>query len=146
MFSNCESILFFISQKSAIAGNIKDILTDVKLMLGGIRDTQHYRNVKKLTQEAMNKFDKVDISGYSLGGGMSYSVGQELDIPSLSLNPLIGRNVISELGPQNIARNIAREAGYYGSPVDRMGRQLLFCGHCWNAKHYHTCIYCCWES
>ena len=28
--------------------NFQDILTDIKLMLGGIRDTQHYKNVKKL--------------------------------------------------------------------------------------------------
>ena len=43
--------------------NFKDLMTDLKIMLGGIRDTQHYKNVKKLAQEAMDKFDKVDIIG-----------------------------------------------------------------------------------
>jgi hypothetical protein len=104
--------------------NIKDLLTDVKLMLGGLRDTKYYKDVKKLAQEAMEKFDKVDISGYSLGGGVSYGLGQELGIKSLTYNPLIGRNVISELGPQNIARNVAREFGLYGSPIDRSGRRI----------------------
>ena len=104
--------------------NIKDILTDVNLMLGNLRNTKYYKDVKRLAQEAMEKYDKVDISGYSLGGGVSYGLGQELGIKSLTYNPLIGRNVISELGPQNIARNVAREFGLYGSPIDRSGRRI----------------------
>ena len=104
--------------------NMKDWMDNIKLMLGGIRDLPFYKETKQLAADAKEKFDKVDISGYSRGAGASYGVGQELDIPSLSFNPLIGRKVISELGPQNIARNVARQFGLYGNPIDRSGRRI----------------------
>nr|MCH9715886.1 hypothetical protein [Gammaproteobacteria bacterium] len=58
-----------------------------------------------------------------------YTLGQELDIPSLSLNPLIASNVVSDLSPGNIVKNIAREfSGGYGAGIDSRGFKI-------NAKH-----------
>ena len=95
---------------------MKDIMTDFKIVSGGVKTTQHYKNLKKLSKEALKKFKKkLDISGYSLGGAMSYKIGQELGIPSLSLNPLIAQNVVSELGPHNITK---KNAEGYGAGID----------------------------
>ena len=60
---------------------------------------------------------------------MSYAIGQDLDIPSLSFNPLIAQNVVDDLGPQALAKNIAREfSGGYGAGIDERGFKI-------NAKH-----------
>ncbi len=110
---------------------VKDIITDLKIVTGGIKNTKHYKNLKRLAEEAIKKFGKgnVDAAGHSLGGAMSYSIGQDLDIPSLSFNPLIASNVVDDIGPQNLAKNIAREfSGGYGAGIDSRGFKI-------NAKH-----------
>ena len=86
---------------------VKDLMTDLAIVTGNVTKTDHYKKLRKLAEEALKKYGKdLDVSGYSLGGAMSYSIGQDLDIPSLSLNPLIANNVVSDLGPQNIVKNI----------------------------------------
>ncbi len=109
---------------------VKDIMTDLGIVTGNVSKTAHYKRLKKLAQEALEKYGKnLDMSGYSLGGAMSYSLGQDLDIPSLSLNPLIASNVVSDLSPQNIVKNVAREfSGGYGAGIDSRGFKI-------NAKH-----------
>eukprot|EP00944_MAST-04C_sp_MAST-4C-sp1_P004369 g4369.t1 len=105
---------------------VKDLMTDLKIVTGKIRSTDHYKTLKKLAKEALEKYGKdLDVSGYSLGGAMSYTIGQELGIKSLSLNPLIASNVVSDLGPQNIVKNVAREfAGGYGAGIDNRGFKI----------------------
>ena len=109
---------------------LSDLLTDFKIYSGKISDTKHYKNLKNLADEAVQRFGKenVTVAGHSLGGAMSYKVGQELDLPSLSLNPLIAPKVVSTLNPQNVATNVAREFINKGPGIDARGFRI-------DAKH-----------
>jgi len=69
----------------AIAGthNLKDVITDVRLGLGQIKDTTRYKEAKKILEKARKRYpsasESIDIVGHSLGGQIASRVSKNKD-------------------------------------------------------------------
>lgn len=78
----------------------EDLFTDAFISFDMTKQSPRYHESKKITKEAIDKYDGYNhiVSGFSLGGAMSNSIGQELDIASYSFNPGVS--------PLNLQRNL----------------------------------------
>jgi len=69
----------------AVAGthNFRDVITDVRLGLGGIKDTNRYKEAKKILEKARKRYpsaaENVDIVGHSLGAQVSSKIAKNKD-------------------------------------------------------------------
>ena len=84
--SHNQQVYFHPEQKKllvSIAGthNVNDLLTDTRLMTGGLKNTDRYKEADKILQQAKNKYgvNNAVVSGHSLGGSIASAIGSSGD-------------------------------------------------------------------
>jgi hypothetical protein len=117
--SHNQQVYYHPQQKKLVVSitgthNAGDALTDARLMAGGLKNTQRYKDAKNILNKAKSKYgvDSATIAGHSLGGSISSAVGSSKDkILSLDKGQTIGNTTRSNEQAFRSAGDIVSLAG-----------------------------------
>ena len=81
-----------VSFRGTNVTNIGDLAADVAIAKGQQNHAIRFKNSKKLTEKAIQKYGKenVSLTGHSLGGSQAIMVAQQLGLTAHAYNPGVG--------------------------------------------------------
>ena len=79
--------------------NMSDIEADARIYTGTEADHEHFTSAREQMRNTIAKYGKANIdtvSGFSLGGNKSWTIGNEFKIKSRGFNSFIGKTIIAK--------------------------------------------------
>ncbi len=86
--------------------NVDDLKTDINLITGktDINSLDHIKTAKSQLNDVIGKYGREDVrlTGFSLGGQTAIHLGDEMEIPTRTFNPLLGYQTLKNFDKKNI--------------------------------------------
>lgn len=79
--------------------NMSDLEADARIYSGTESDHEHFKSAREQMKGVIDKYGKSNIenvSGFSLGGNKSWTIGNEFKIPSRGFNSFIGKSIVNK--------------------------------------------------
>ena len=79
--------------------NMSDIEADARIYTGTEADHEHFTSAREQMKNTIKKYGKANIdtvSGFSLGGNKSWTIGNEFKIKSRGFNSFIGKSIVNK--------------------------------------------------
>ena len=79
--------------------NLSDLEADARIYLGTEGDHEHFTSAREQMKNTIKKYGKANIdtvSGFSLGGNKSWTIGNEFKIKSRGFNSFIGKSIVNK--------------------------------------------------
>jgi hypothetical protein len=143
--SHNQQVYYHPEQKKLVMSitgthNASDALTDARLMAGGLKNTQRYKDAKDILNKAKSKYgvDSATIASHSLGGSITSAIGSSKDkLYTLDKGQTLGNTTRANEQAFRSAGDIVSLAGA-GSGIKTIGKGNVITGGIKGALSSHN--------
>lgn len=93
-----KAVVSFRGTKLNSKNKLGDLGADAMIALGLQKHSSRFKNAKKVTKQAIDKYgkDNVVLTGHSLGGSQALHANRVYDVPTFVYNPGVGLGDVTE--------------------------------------------------